>query len=150
MSFIHSTRQTCIVLKSGRSSMARMPASLLVLHPALPLTPRRHRQADGQLSPLSLPIAQVSARLAPLVWSSVVFLLPHWSETPASAVSSTSEMSEIWRSFSPEHVYKIDYCICGHSGCAHSDVRSLNTTIVEGPIECHKSLLASRARQVTG
>ena len=34
--------------------------------------------------------------------------------------------------------------ICRHRGCAHSDVRSLNTTIVEGPIEGHKSRLASR------
>ena len=34
--------------------------------------------------------------------------------------------------------------ICGHSGCAHSDVRNLNTIIVEGPIERHKSRLASR------
>ena len=34
---------------------------------------------------------------------------------------------------------------CGHSGCAHSDVLSLNTIIVEGPIERHKSRLASRA-----
>ena len=33
--------------------------------------------------------------------------------------------------------------MCGHSGCAHSDVRSLNTTIVEGPIERHKSRRAS-------
>ena len=30
------------------------------------------------------------------------------------------------------------------TGCAHSDVRSLNTTIVERPIEHHKSRLASR------
>ena len=32
---------------------------------------------------------------------------------------------------------------CGHSGCVQSDVRSLNMTIVEGPIERHKSRLAS-------
>ena len=32
----------------------------------------------------------------------------------------------------------------GHSGCVHSEGRSLNTTIVEGPIERHKSRLASR------
>ena len=41
-----------IVLKSGWSSTARMPASSLVLLPSLPLSPRRHSQADGQLSPL--------------------------------------------------------------------------------------------------
>ena len=34
--------------------------------------------------------------------------------------------------------------MCGHSGRVQSDVRSLNTTIVEGPIESHKSRLASR------
>ena len=34
--------------------------------------------------------------------------------------------------------------ISGHSGCADSDVRSFDTTIVEGPIERRKSLLASR------
>ena len=48
-------RQTCIVLKSGWSSTARMPASSLVLLPCLRLTTRRHRQADGQLSPLYSP-----------------------------------------------------------------------------------------------
>ena len=34
--------------------------------------------------------------------------------------------------------------IFGHSGCVPSEGRSLNTTIVEGPIERHKSRLASR------
>ena len=46
--------QTCIVLQPGWSSTnttARMPASPLVF-PCLRLTPRRHRQADDQLSPL--------------------------------------------------------------------------------------------------
>ena len=33
--------------------------------------------------------------------------------------------------------------VCGHIGCADSDVCGLNTTIVEGPIERHKLLLAS-------
>ena len=36
------------------------------------------------------------------------------------------------------------YYILGDSGCAHSEGRSLNTTIVERPIERHKSRLASR------
>ena len=44
----------------------------------------------------------------------------------------------------PEHETQIVHYICGHSGCADSDVRSLNMTIVEGPIERHKSRLASR------
>ena len=39
---------------------------------------------------------------------------------------------------------KIDIESCKHSGCADSDVRSLKTTIVEGPVELHKSRLASR------
>ena len=47
MYFIFSTKQICIVLKSGWSPTARMLASLLVLLPSLPLTPRCHRQADG-------------------------------------------------------------------------------------------------------
>ena len=34
--------------------------------------------------------------------------------------------------------------IFGHSGCVPSEGRSLNTTIVEGPIERHKSRLALR------
>ena len=38
-------------------------------------------------------------------------------------------------SFCPEYDDEIVYYIYGHSGCAHSDVRSLKTTIVEGPIE---------------
>ena len=49
-----------------QSSAGRMSASSLVLLTSLPLTPRRHRQVDGQLSPL-YPPRQVSARLAPLV-----------------------------------------------------------------------------------
>ena len=53
-------------------------------------------------------------------------------------------MSEIKRSFCREHEHYIDHYICGHSGCADRDVRRLNTTIVEGPIERHKSRLASR------
>ena len=48
------------------------------------------------------------------------------------------------RTFRPEHEYLIAHYICVNSGCADSDVRSLNTTIVEGPIERHKSRLASR------
>ena len=35
------------------------------------------------------PPCQVAARLAPLVSSSAVFLLPRWSETPGAAVSSS-------------------------------------------------------------
>ena len=34
--------------------------------------------------------------------------------------------------------------ICGRSGCVHSDVRCLNTTMNEEPIERHKSRLCSR------
>ena len=65
-------------------------ASSLVLLPCFRLTPRHHRQADGQLSPLYPPLAKFQ-----LVWrrlcaaSSAVFLLPRWSETPVSAASSS-------------------------------------------------------------
>ena len=45
----------------------------------------------------------------------------------------------IWCEY--EH-YTVNY-IFGHSGCVHSEGRSLNTTIVEGPIERHKSRLAA-------
>ena len=36
----------------------------------------------------------------------------------------------------------IIYPVCGHNGCANSDVRSLNTTIVGEMIERHKPRLA--------
>ena len=55
MSFMYSTRKTCIVSNLGWSSTARMPASSLGPFLSLLLTPWRHRQADGQLSPLYLP-----------------------------------------------------------------------------------------------
>ena len=47
-------------------------------------------------------------------------------------------------SVSPEHEHCIVQYIFGHNGRVQSGVRSLNTTIVEGPIECHKSRLPSR------
>ena len=50
-----------IVLKSGWSSTARMPASSLVLLPCLRLTPRRHRQAGGQVSQLYPPSPSFSS-----------------------------------------------------------------------------------------
>ena len=42
------------------------------------------------------------------------------------------------------NINQIVYYTSGHSRCADSDVRSLKKTIVEGPIERHKSRLASR------
>ena len=51
----------CIVLKSGWSSTARMPR-LVVSSPSLsPSHPRRHRQADGQLSSLYPPSPRLSS-----------------------------------------------------------------------------------------
>ena len=38
----------------------------------------------------------------------------------------------------------MDHDTCGRSGHVQSDVRSLNTAIVEGPIERQKSRLAWR------
>ena len=80
--------QTCIVLKSGWSSTARMPASSLVLFPCLHLNPRRHRQADGQLSSLYPPSPSFSSFGAACV-KLFVFLFLRWSETSVSAVSSS-------------------------------------------------------------
>ena len=53
-------------------------------------------------------------------------------------------MSEIQRSFSLNIKILSSTIFCRHSGCVHSDVHSLNTTIVEGPIERHKSRRVSR------
>ena len=53
-------QKDCIVLKSGESFTVRMPASSLVALPSPPLTSRRHRQADGQLSPLYPPLPSFS------------------------------------------------------------------------------------------
>ena len=50
----------------------------------------------------------------------------------------------MWSSFSREYEHLIVPYICGPSERVQSDVRSLNTTIVEGPIERHKLRLASR------
>ena len=47
---LHIFDPACIVLKSGWSSTARMPLLVVRLPPLSPFTPRRHRQADGQLS----------------------------------------------------------------------------------------------------
>ena len=76
----------CIVLKSGWSSTARMPASSLVLLPCVRLTPRRHRQTDGQLSLLHLPSPIFSSFGAACVKLSCLL---RWSETFVSAVSSS-------------------------------------------------------------
>ena len=54
--------------------------------------------------------------------------------------------------FCPEHEDYIVFYVCGHSRCAHSDARNLNTTIVEGSIEHYESrlLLKLHATQATG
>ena len=60
---LHIFNQICIVSKSGWSSTnttTRMPASSLVF-PCPRLTPRRHRQADGQFSPLYPPSPSFSS-----------------------------------------------------------------------------------------
>ena len=66
MFFIFSTRQTCIVLKLGWSSTARMMRFVVSL-PSLSLSP-----PDANAKPMAsshhfTPPRQVSARLAPLV-----------------------------------------------------------------------------------
>ena len=91
MPFLFSTRQVCIVLKSGWSSTQRMSASSLVLLPSLPLSlsPSDATATSTASSHHFTPPRQVSARLALLVSSSAFFLLHRWSETPVAAVSSS-------------------------------------------------------------
>ena len=121
-----------------------MPTSSLVLLHSLPLTPRRHRQASGQLSQLYPPLAKFH-----LVWRRLREALLTSSylagQKHPSLLSRVCLKCRRYKSrFCPEHKDEISYYICGHSGCAHGDVHSLNTTIVEGPIERHKSRLGSR------
>ena len=47
-------------------------------------------------------------------------------------------MLGIQGSFRTEYEDEIGFYTWGHSGCADNDVCSLNTTIVEVPIERHK------------
>ena len=61
MYFIFSTKQTCIVLSQAGALRRECRASSLVLVPSLPLTPRRHRQADDQLSSLYPPSTSFSS-----------------------------------------------------------------------------------------
>ena len=90
---IFSIRQTCIVLKSGWSSTARIRASSLVLLPSLPLPPRRHRQADGQLSPLYPPSPSFSSCGA--VYVKLSCLLPPSLVRNTCLCIRLSDMSEM-------------------------------------------------------
>ena len=56
------------------------------------LTPRRHRQADGQLSPLYPPSPSSSSFGAAFF---MLCCLPRWSETSASTVSSSLKCRKI-------------------------------------------------------
>ena len=101
----------------------------------------RHRQSDGQLSPPLPPLPKLQ-----VVWRRCVKLccLPRCqSETSASAVSSSLKYRKYKDRFAVNMNIK-SFIIFADSGCAHSDVRSLNMTIVEGPTECHKSRLDLR------
>ena len=116
-----------------------MSPSSLVLLPCLRLTPRRHRQADDQLSPLYPPSPSFNSFGAACV---KLCCLP-----PPSLVRNTRLCCLVCHRykcrFSLSVKIKSSNCTAD-SGYAHSDVRSLNTIIVEGPIERHKSRLASR------
>ena len=62
------------------------PARSLVFLTCLRLTPRRHRQAIGQLSSLYSPLPSFNSFGAACV---KLCGLPRWSETPVAAVSSS-------------------------------------------------------------
>ena len=107
------------------------------------LTPRRHRQVDGQLSPHDTPLLSLSS-----FGTTCVKLcgLPPPSlgrTTVAAASPSLHHRKYKVRSDVNMNIKLVNY-IFGHSGCVHSEGRSLSTTIVEGQIERHKSRLASR------
>ena len=87
---LHIFDQTCIVLKPGWSSpTAQINTRRIVnppsLSPSYPPTPPPSQSPAFTTLP---PPRQVSARLAPLVQSSAVFLLPRWLDKFISAVSS--------------------------------------------------------------
>ena len=98
MPVICSTRHTCIFFKSGWSSTAGILASSSDLFLCLRLTPRRHRQTDGRLSPLYPPSSSFSSFGAVCVGSAVSFL-PRWSEISVCAVSSTLKCRRCKRDF---------------------------------------------------
>ena len=98
--------------------------------------------ADATATPMTsshhfTPPRQVSAR----VWLRLCEAL--LSSLAGQKHPSLSRLFELSRYKGHEHEYQIVRYICGRSECAHSDVCSLNTAVVEGPIECHKSWLAS-------
>ena len=125
--------QTCIVLKSGCSSTVRMtrlvvsPPSLSSSHPPMP--PPRRWPALVTLPP-SPSFSSFGAACVKLCCLAL-------TETPVSAVSSMSAMCPRLKVVLPR-LNRLLYFR------TDSDVRSLNTTIAEGPIEKHKSRLASR------
>ena len=84
-----------------------------------------------------------------LVWrhlcESAVFF-PRWSETSVSAVSSSLRCRKYIGRFAVNMTIKSSIIFADTvDALTATFVRSLNTTIVEGPIERHKSRLASRA-----
>ena len=135
VSIVFSTRLVRMVLQSGWSSTARMPASSLVLLPSLPLIPPRHRLADGQISHRFTPIAKFH-----LVWRRLCEAL-----LSSSSLAGEKHLSLLSRLYLKcrRHEGRLGLnmkikssIICGHSsGCVHSDVHS--STIVERPIEYH-------------
>ena len=117
-----SSKQACIVLKSGWSSTARMPAWSLVLLPCLRLIPRRHGQADGQLSPRYPPSPSFSSFGAAYV-SFAVFLFSRWSETSVSAVSSSLKCPK-------------------YSGCFAMNMKEKSSNIFSDAVDALKAMSA--------
>ena len=119
------------------------PASSFVLLPCPRLTPRRHRQAYGQLSPLHPPLPSLTSFGAACVMPCGL-PPPSLDRTTVAAVSSSLQHRKYIVGFVVNVNTKLNTIYFGHGGCVHREDRSLNTTIVEGPIERNKSRLASR------
>ena len=80
------------------------------------------------------------------MWSSVAFLLPRWTGPPSLLSRLVYIVGNIKFVLMWIRKLILSY-IFGHSGYVHREGRSFNMTIVQGPIERHKSHPAAR---VTG
>ena len=125
-------REVGLELNGVNARLVVSPPSLPPSHPPTP--PQVARSHD-----FTLP-RQVSGRLAPLLLSFVVFLLPRWSDHPPLLSRVVWDLEAIRFVLAQPWALKRTLCWRTHD----SDVRSLRTTNVEGPIECHNSRLASR------
>ena len=142
MSFIFSTGQTCIVLKSGWSSTARMPASSLITV----LLPSPSQSPMPPPSQWPAPTTLISFAKLLLVWCLLCEALLSFPLTGQNCSSLLSRLT--WRRykgrFAPNTKTKSSIIFADTvDALTATFVRSLNTTMVERPIERHKSRLAS-------